>query len=97
MRPRKPRRVHSEPSIVYFKPQGIPMKMLEEVVITIDEFEAFRLVDKDQISQTDAAKKMHISQPTINRLLTSARQKIATGITEGKAIRIEGGDYKLRR
>ena len=96
MRPRKLRRVHFEPSVIYFKPQGIPMRGLEEVVVTIDEFEAFRLVDKEQISQTDAAKKMHISQPTINRLLSVARQKIAEGLTEGKAIRIEGGDYKLR-
>jgi len=44
-RPRNCRRVGFMPSSNYFKPRGIPLSMLEEVVLTVDEFEALRLAD----------------------------------------------------
>jgi len=47
------------------------------------------------MEQIEAAKKMDISQPTFNRLLASARKKIADALVNGKAIRIEGGIYKM--
>ena len=79
----------------YFKPARIPIRDLEEVILTVDEFEAIRLKDLDGLDQSDAAKRMNISQPTFFRLLNSARKKIADAIVNGKAIRIEGGKYKL--
>lgn len=94
-RPRRCRRVRFEPSTTYFKPAGIPIRSLEEVVLTVDEIEAIRLKDGEGMSQEQAAEKMNISQPTFFRLLDSARKKIADAITNGKAIKIEGGDYKL--
>ncbi|GAG37530.1 unnamed protein product, partial [marine sediment metagenome] len=36
-----------------------------------------------------------ISRPTFHRILGSARQKIADGFINGKAIRIEGGNFAL--
>lgn len=65
------------------------MRSLREVVIERDEWEAICLKYKEGFSQTDAAKKMHISQSTFQRTLFSANQKIAEALTEGKAIRIE--------
>jgi predicted DNA-binding protein (UPF0251 family) len=68
---------------------------LEEVVISIDEYEAIRLKDLEGLQQEEAAAKMGISQPTFYRLLTSARKKIAAALVMGKAIKIEGGTFIL--
>jgi predicted DNA-binding protein (UPF0251 family) len=96
-RPRLCRRVWFEPNTTYFKPAGIPVRKLEEVVLTVDEFEAIRLKDLEGLEQEEAAKKMNISQPTFFRLLDSARKKISDAIINGKAIKIEGGNYKLHK
>ncbi len=94
-RPRIPRRVWLEPNVTYFKPAGIRMIDLNQAVLTMDEFEAIRLKDYEGMSQTEAAKKMGISQPTFQRLYDSARKKIADAIVNGKAIRIEGGPFRF--
>ncbi len=94
-RPRLCRRIAAEPDVTYFKPRGIPLRDLEEVILTVDEFEAVRLKDLNGLEQEDCAKKMNISQPTFHRVVLSARKKIADGIVNGKAIKIEGGNYKL--
>lgn len=94
-RPFIPRRVWFQPGTTYFKPAGIPMAHLSEVVLTVGEFEAIRLKDFEAMDQEKAAKKMKISQPTFNRTLRSARKKIADSLVNGKAIRIEGGNYKM--
>ena len=88
-RPKVPRFIKFRPNVYYFKPRGIPLRMLEEVVLLADELEALKLYEVDGLEQTAAAKKMKISQPTFARLLGSANQKIAQAIIGGKAIRIE--------
>ena len=87
-RPTKPRRVLFDPDVVYFKPRAVPLSMLEEVDLSIDELEALRLCDLKDLEQKEAAKKMKISQSTFQRILTSARKKTAEALTEGKAIKI---------
>ena len=62
---------------------------LQEIVLTLPEFEAIRLIDLNGIPQEEAGNKMQISQPTLSRILKSARNKIADAIINGKAIRIE--------
>ena len=78
-----------KPNVYYFKPQGIPLRELEEVVLLPDELEALKLYEVDGLEQTVAADKMKISQPTFARLLGSANKKIARAIIQGKAIKIE--------
>ena len=95
MKPRKKRDVLYPPGAVYFKPQGIPMPYLNIVNLTIDEYEAVRLGDLENLKHLAAAKQMNISRPTFTRLLRSAHSKISDAIVNGKAIRIEGGDYRL--
>ena len=95
-RPQKCRFVKESPSITYFKPRGIPMSELEVVEITVDEFEAIRLADNKELYQSDAAKKMGISRQTFGRIITSARKKISQGLIQGKAIKIDGGNYEIR-
>ena len=94
-RPRLCRRVGFQPNVTYFKPVGIRMIELEESILAVDEFEAVRLKDLLGLEQEEAAKKMNISQPTFHRLVLSARKKIADAIVNGKAIKIEGGNYKM--
>ena len=69
---------------------------LNEIVLAFDEFEAIRLIDLEEVEQGEAGKKMGISQPTLSRLLKSARRKISEAIVRGKAIKIEGGSCKFR-
>jgi len=83
--------VTKEPPVSVYKPAGIPAMELEEILITIDEFEALRLADFEGLSQRDASTAMHISQPTFNRVLSSARNKVASGLVQGFVLRIEGG------
>jgi len=96
VRPRICRRVHSRPGATYFKPAGIRITELEEVVLTIDEYEVVRLVDLENVEQIKAGQQMKISQPTLSRLLKSARKKISEAIIKGKAIKIEGGNCRFR-
>jgi len=89
VRPIKPRRVFFDPKAVYFKPRAIPLSMLDEVELSLDEIEALRLCDLEELDQIEAAKKMKISQSTLSRILISARKKIAQALIEGKAIKIK--------
>ena len=89
------RRVTREPPVSVYKPAGIPAKDLEEILISIDEFEAIKLSDFEGLSQRDASSVMRISQPTFNRILASARNKVAKGLVQGYVLRIEGGRYVL--
>ena len=93
-RPLKFRRVTRTPGFRYFKPQNIPMPLLDEVVLTIDEFEALRLADLQAHSHEEAATKMKISRATFGRIVEKARQVLVDAIVNGKAIRIEGGNYR---
>jgi len=88
-RPKTPRCIRFSPNVFYYKPQGIPLRELEEVALGADECEALRLHDVVGLEQVEAAKKMNISQPTYARVLDSAYKKIADAIINGKAIRIE--------
>jgi predicted DNA-binding protein (UPF0251 family) len=95
VRPRLCRRVRFNPDVTYFKPRGIPLADLVEVILPVDEYEAVRLKDLEGLEQEECAKKMRISQPTFNRLIREARKKIADAIINGKAIKIEGGNFKM--
>lgn len=87
-RPRKRRRIKFSPNTHYYKPQGIPLRVLEEVCISYEEMESLRLKHIEKLEQTEAAKKMRISQPTYNRHLNSALEKISVAMLRGKALRI---------
>ena len=90
-RPQKPRVVTENAPSTYFKPQGIPMYELTEIVLTLDGVEALRLVDVDGHDQVEAARQMGVSRSTLSRILAQARQVTATAVTRGLALRIEGG------
>ena len=94
-RPIMPRRISYKNNITYFKPAGVPMRSLEEVSLKFEEVEALRLKDVEGLGQILAAEKMGVSQPTFFRILSTARKKVSDAIINGKAIRVEGGEYKF--
>ena len=94
-RPTKWRRVAFIPEVTYFKPAGIPLRILEETRLSVEEAEAIRLKDLEGLEQEQCAEKMNISRPTFQRVLESARQKTADALINGKAIRIEGGNFEM--
>jgi len=89
------RRVSNIPLITYFKPAGIPLRELEEICLSVEELEAVRLKDQEDLEQEQCAEKMNVSRPTFVRILDSARKKIADALIQGKAIRIEGGNFEM--
>jgi uncharacterized protein len=90
------RRIGVMPCAVYFKPAGIPVHMLEEVVLTLDELESLRLADLNGLYQEQAAEKMMISRPTFSRVIEQARRKVADALIHGKALRLEGGTVVIK-
>lgn len=95
VRPRRIRRIFFQPEVTYFKPAGVPMINLKETILSFDELEAIRLIDSQGMEQSKAGKKMKISQSTLSRLLKIGRKKLADAITNGQAIKIQGGDFKI--
>jgi uncharacterized protein len=90
-RPKCFRNICGIPDKNYFKPRGIPTSELEEVVLNLDEYEAIRLADYEQLYQEDAASRMNISRQTFGRIIEAAHKKIADVLINGKALKIEGG------
>ncbi|HEX76008.1 MAG TPA: DUF134 domain-containing protein [Dehalococcoidia bacterium] len=94
-RPIKWRRVAFTPQITYFKPAGTPAGILKEVRLSVEEAEAIRLKDLEELEQEECAERMNISRPTFHRVLGSARCKLADALLNGKAIRIDGGNFEM--
>ena len=66
-----------------------------KVVRTVDELEALRLADFLELTQEEVAQKMQVSRPTVTRMLARAHRAVAEALVHGKAICIQGGDYRL--
>jgi predicted DNA-binding protein (UPF0251 family) len=97
MRPKKTRWIKCLPGERCFRPICKPLNKVECVCLSLDEFEALRLADLGGLKQVDAAKRLKISRPTFSRIVSSARNKIADGLVNIKAIRIEGGCCKITK
>jgi predicted DNA-binding protein (UPF0251 family) len=94
-RPKKCRWVETVPGVTYFKPRGIPLRSLQQIVITVDELEAMRLADFLEMTQEEVAQRMQVSRPTVTRMLSRAHRAVAEALVNGKAICIQGGDYRV--
>ena len=92
-RPRKCRKVCRLPVYNEFLPAD---KVADNVIVlTVDEYEAVRLIDMEGFSQEDCASYMQVARTTAQRIYNSARKKLAEVLVTGSALRIEGGDYRL--
>lgn len=97
MRPKKTRWIKCLPGERCFRPLCKPLDKVEGVYLTLDEFEAVRLVCLEELKHVNAAKLMKISRPTFSRIICAAHKKIADALVNIKAIRIEGGCCKIEQ
>jgi len=88
-RPRKHRHLAHPPQPAIYKPAGVPLFDLRQVLLLPEELEALRLVDLEEQSQEEAAEQMAVSRSTFQRILSRARRQVALALTEGYALRIE--------
>ena len=91
-RHKKCRKVCSMPRTTTFAPVG---ENVDYVVLTVEEYECIRLIDKQGFSQEECAAYMQVARTTIQQIYASARKKLADAIVDGAVLRIEGGDYQL--
>ncbi len=83
------------PQASYYKPQGVPLRTLEQVALTVDELEAIRLADLEGLYQEEAAKRMNVSRQTFGRIIEAAHRKVADALVHGKALSIAGGSVEV--
>lgn len=91
-RPRKARTVCQMPIITEFSPLG---RTDDFVILTVEEYEAIRWIDKEKCTQEECSIRMEVSRPTVQFIYDSARSKLANALVSGIGIRIEGGDYAI--
>jgi len=91
-RPKKNRRVCDLPRTAAFGPVG-GQNTGDTVTLTVDEYEALRLIDREGFSQEECGEQMEISRTTVQMIYASARKKVADALVEGRMLLIGGGDY----
>jgi predicted DNA-binding protein (UPF0251 family) len=94
-RPEKSRKICHPPKMKGFKPFGMPSCKAESIILSFEEYESIRLVSYEMLSQEQAAEQMNVSRPTLTRIYNKAIKSTAKALMEGKAIKIEGGNYEL--
>lgn len=92
-RPIKCRRVCHYPDNIMFSPEN--GEKTEPVIMTIDEFEVIRLIDKEGFSQEEAAVQLCVGRTTVQKIYETARKKLADFLVLGLPLKIKGGDYRL--
>ena len=93
-RPKKCRKVCQMPTTKEFQPIG-DTSCKASVILTVDEYEAIRLIDKQGFSQEECSNYMQVARTTVQSIYNSARKKLADALVDGLSIRIEGGDFQL--
>lgn len=91
-RPKRCRKVCSLPCVSEFTPA---CGNADYIVLTVDEYESIRLIDKQGFSQRECAEYMQVARTTAQQIYNSARKKVASALVDGLGLRIEGGDYRL--
>ena len=92
-RPSKCRRVCCLPEIAEFRPADECTK--QPVIMSVDEYETIRLIDKEGLSQEECGERMEVARTTVQQIYTSARKKIADALVDGYPLKIVGGNYRL--
>ena len=93
-RPKKCRRICDYPQTPSFIPAEMPEPM-DAVILTLEEYETIRLIDKEGLSQEQCGDFMQVARTTVQQIYSSARKKLADVLVDGLPLRIEGGDYQL--
>ena len=91
-RRKRNRKIQVPPVIKGMSVYGVRGRKSNEVVLHLEEYEAIRLLDYQNLTQEQAAKHMDVSRPTLTRIYEEARNKVATAFVEGRGIIFRGGD-----
>ena len=94
-RPKRCRRICTEPDFDAFAPAGIPCA--ETVTLTLEEYETIRLIDLENCTHQQCAQQMDISRTTVTELYEKARYKIADSLIGGKRLEITAFAMALLR
>jgi len=93
-RPRKYRTICHYPQSLSFAPvEGASEK--SPVILTVDEYETLRLIDREGLSQEECGLRMRIARTTVQLIYASARRKLAEMLVDGRPLQIAGGDFRL--
>lgn len=93
-RPTKCRRVCHFPKVLEFVPAQTEAQQVP-ILLTVDEYETIRLIDKEGFSQEACGERMHVARTTVQKIYESARRKLAEALVEGAPLRIGGGEFQL--
>ena len=93
-RPKKCRIVCEYPKTLGFSPENTSYPT-EAVILTVEEYEAIRLIDKEGLSQEQCGERMQVARTTVQQIYASARKKLADVLVDGLPLRIGGGNYQL--
>ena len=94
-RHKRQRLVHDLPGYTRFSPEGEPFVENTAVVMTIEEYEAIRLMDHQGMTQEECAGYMEVGRTTVQQIYVDARRKLAEALVEGRPLLIQGGEYRL--
>lgn len=94
-RPMKMRKVCSLPERNKFGPLDSPNSINGYLNMTVDEYEAIRLIDLEGFTQEECATQMNVARSTVQGIYIDARKKLAQSLVNGKVLFIEGGEYRL--
>lgn len=93
-RPKKCRTVCHFPQTRFFSPTDTDTQK-PAVILSVDEYEVLRLIDKEGLSQEQCGEQMQVARTTVQQIYAAARKKLADVLVDGLPLRIEGGDYQL--
>lgn len=93
-RPKKRRQVCHLPQTLKFIPQDADTDK-SPIILTVDEYETLRLIDKEGFSQEQCGIRMQVARTTVQQIYSSARSKLANALVDGRPLYIYGGDYRL--
>lgn len=92
-RPAKNRTVGKMPEHTHFMAADSYGTNKGKIIMNVEEYEAFRLIDGEGMTQDQCAEQMVVSRTTVQRIYKSARAKIAKMLINGSELKIEGGSY----
>ena len=92
-RPQRRRRICGMPRNIRFEPERCDGA--DPVSLSLDEYEAIRLMDREGLTHEQCAEVMRVSRTTVTEIYAAARKKLAEAITGGAPLVIGGGSIEL--
>ena len=96
-RKKRSRRIQVPPVIKGMSVSGVRGRKSNEIILHLEEYEAIRLLDYQNLTQEEAAVFMDVSRPTLTRIYEEARNKVATAFIEGRDLLFRGGDFYFEK